>query len=116
MHLAAVGKTAVPINNWLRAMAVGMASEHTGDLSKRMELAIGTKVTVILNIVTAADIANSTRGTIVDIIPRKSCDHEGGEGRLAPASCCPDSTGQYDTDPAFRVKPLSTSLLTLLTA
>ncbi|KAG9225266.1 hypothetical protein CCMSSC00406_0007097 [Pleurotus cornucopiae] len=44
------------------------ASRHTGKLSLEVELAIGMRGMVLLNIATESDLANGSRGTIVDII------------------------------------------------
>ena len=56
--------------------------KFTGGLRDRIELAIGMKAMVILNLATEADIANGTRGVIKDIIldpwePMTPADKEG---------------------------------------
>ncbi|KAF9530310.1 hypothetical protein CPB83DRAFT_851365 [Crepidotus variabilis] len=45
-----------------------MDSKRTGKLTDRVEIAIGMKIMVVLNVATEANIANGTRGTITDII------------------------------------------------
>lgn len=45
-----------------------MDSKRTGKLTDRVEIAIGMKIMVVLNVATEADIANGTQGTITDII------------------------------------------------
>ncbi|KAF8829472.1 hypothetical protein HHX47_DHR3001033 [Lentinula edodes] len=42
--------------------------KDTANLPHRVEVAIGMKVMVVLNIATESDLANGTRGTVVDII------------------------------------------------
>jgi len=59
-----------------------LKNEKKGKLTDTTTLAIGMKAMVILNIATEADIANGTRGTIVDIVldPREThppIDHDG---------------------------------------
>jgi len=51
-----------------------MNEKSTGGLHDRIEIALGMKVMVLMNIVTEADIANRTTGTIEDILldPRES--------------------------------------------
>lgn len=45
-----------------------MSSKQTGKLEESVELAIGIRAMVVINIATEADIANGTRGIIEDII------------------------------------------------
>ena len=59
-----------------RLLVAGRGEKLTGKLGDRLELAIGMKVIVLLNLLTEADIANGTRGMIQDIV----LDHR--EGRL----------------------------------
>ncbi|KAF9494033.1 hypothetical protein BDN71DRAFT_1432107 [Pleurotus eryngii] len=42
--------------------------KHTGKLSVEVELAISMRGMVLLNIATESDLANSSRGTVVDIV------------------------------------------------
>ena len=53
----------------------------TKKLSHRVELVIGMKAMVTLNLVTEADLANSSRGTIVGIIldPRERVSKDKGK-------------------------------------
>ncbi|KAJ6495753.1 hypothetical protein C8R47DRAFT_956735, partial [Mycena vitilis] len=50
-----------------RVMVAGMSVKKTAKLADRVELAIGMRAMVLLNIATEADLANGTRGEIVDI-------------------------------------------------
>lgn len=43
-------------------------TKETANLAHRVEVAVGMRVMVILNIATESDLANGTRGTVVDII------------------------------------------------
>jgi hypothetical protein len=51
-----------------RLAAAKAKSAHTGKLADRVEVAVGMKAMVLLNLATEADIANGTRGVIHDII------------------------------------------------
>lgn len=61
------GKDGLPIGNDKRLISVAMDIKYTGRLAERVELAIGMRAMVIINIATEADLANGTRGVIVDI-------------------------------------------------
>ena len=56
----------LPMEGRLAAAKVNCA--HTGKLADRVEVAVGMKAMVLLNLATEADIANGTRGVIHDII------------------------------------------------
>ncbi|KAF8236479.1 hypothetical protein L208DRAFT_1251833, partial [Tricholoma matsutake] len=74
-------------------VVTGTKPKDTERLEQTVEIAVGMVVMVILNIVTEADLANSTRGEIVDIIldPRETVSNhnvrEGGRVLL----CYPPS-------------------------
>jgi len=51
-----------------RLAVASMDSKHTGKLPDRLQLAVGMKAMVLLNVSTEGDIANGTRGTITDIV------------------------------------------------
>lgn len=51
-----------------RITIAGMVTKNTGMLDAEIELAVGMAVMVLMNISTEVDLANGTRGTIVDII------------------------------------------------
>jgi ATP-dependent exoDNAse (exonuclease V) alpha subunit len=50
-----------------RITVAGMTIKQTAKLAEREELAIGMRAMVLLNIATEADLANGTRGEVVDI-------------------------------------------------
>ncbi|SJL03171.1 uncharacterized protein ARMOST_06517 [Armillaria ostoyae] len=51
-----------------QVMVTGMTMKQSGRLAEKVEIAIGMKAMVLMNIATEADITNGTRGTIEDII------------------------------------------------
>ena len=51
-----------------RHVIAGMKDEATKNLKMRVELAVGMKAMVVLNIATEADLANGTRGTVQGIV------------------------------------------------
>ncbi|KAJ6486488.1 hypothetical protein C8R47DRAFT_955134, partial [Mycena vitilis] len=55
------------LNLLQRVTVAGMAIKKTAKLAERVELAIGMRAMVLMNIATEADLANGTRGEIVDI-------------------------------------------------
>ncbi|KAF8873818.1 hypothetical protein BD779DRAFT_1390921, partial [Infundibulicybe gibba] len=62
-----IRSTGDPINNYIKKTIVGLSGGKTGKLNERVELAVGMRAMVILNIATEADLANGTRGTVVRI-------------------------------------------------
>lgn len=67
-----------------KVVVVGMTIKQTGRLAERVELSVGMKVMVILNIATEGDVANGTRGIIEDIIldPRERLSKPDEEGKI----------------------------------
>ncbi|RDB27520.1 hypothetical protein Hypma_003832 [Hypsizygus marmoreus] len=63
-----LGKTGLPLQPKYRILVVGMSTEMTGNIAERVEIAVGMKVMVLLNIATEADVANGTRGKVVDVV------------------------------------------------
>jgi hypothetical protein len=55
----------VPLN--IRVKIASLSEKNTNRLREVIEIAIGMKAMVVLNLATEADIANGTRGTITDI-------------------------------------------------
>ncbi|GAW07739.1 ATP-dependent DNA helicase PIF1 [Lentinula edodes] len=51
-----------------RKLVAQKGLKETGNLAARVEVAIGLRVMVVLNIATESELANGTRGTVVDII------------------------------------------------
>ncbi|KAJ3574092.1 hypothetical protein NP233_g1995 [Leucocoprinus birnbaumii] len=51
-----------------RVLIAGSIVQDTGRLAERVELAVGMKAMVLLNIATEVDLANGTRGTIEEIV------------------------------------------------
>ncbi|RDB16871.1 ATP-dependent DNA helicase PIF1 [Hypsizygus marmoreus] len=63
-----MGQTGDPVTNAQRLIIVGMNEKRTGKLPERVQIAVGMKAMVLLNIATEAELANGTRGVIVDIV------------------------------------------------
>ncbi|KAJ3924427.1 MAG: hypothetical protein NXY57DRAFT_875562, partial [Lentinula lateritia] len=57
-----------PLSPAQRMMVAHKKVKETGNLPHRVELAVGMKAMVVLNIATEADLANGTRGTIMKIV------------------------------------------------
>ena len=72
------------IPNNLRHVIAGMREKDTKKLPDRIEIAVGMKVMICFNPSTEADIANSTRGTVRDIIldPREEVLEVNDDGSL----------------------------------
>ena len=51
-----------------KIIVAGMKEKQTGRLQERMQISVGMKAMVVLNIATEADLANGTRGEIVDLV------------------------------------------------
>jgi len=51
-----------------RREIVASSPKANGNMPERFEICRGMKATVVINIATQADIANGTRGTIVDFV------------------------------------------------
>ena len=73
----------VPDNKTKLAIA-GMRDEATKNLKMRVELAVGMKAMVVLNIATEADVANGTRGTVEGLVldPREEHTPPDKDGRI----------------------------------
>jgi ATP-dependent exoDNAse (exonuclease V) alpha subunit len=63
-----INGTKNPLPSNLRYHVAGMKEKATGKLPDRIELAIGMKAMILVNLSTEAEIANGTRGTISNII------------------------------------------------
>jgi PIF1-like helicase len=65
-----------------RLAIAGLKDEVTQSLKLRVELAIGMKAMVVLNIATEADVANGTRGTVVGFVldPREETSPPDDDG------------------------------------
>jgi ATP-dependent exoDNAse (exonuclease V) alpha subunit len=59
----------------------GMSKKHTGKLPGQLELVVGMKAMVTMNITAEADLANGMRGEIIDIVldPRELNPHRDKE-------------------------------------
>ena len=59
----------------------GMFEKHTGKLPGQLELVVGMKAMVTMNITAEADLANGMRGEIIDIVldPRELNPHRDKE-------------------------------------
>ncbi|RDB28920.1 ATP-dependent DNA helicase RRM3 [Hypsizygus marmoreus] len=62
-----IGTNGAPLTNTQRLIVASMTSKHSGKLPERVQLAVGMKAMVLINIATEAEIANGTRGVIIDI-------------------------------------------------
>ena len=71
-------------NNKTKLAIAGLKDEATKNLKMRIELAVGMKAMVILNIATEADLANGTRGTVQGIAldPREAHTTPNEEGHI----------------------------------
>jgi hypothetical protein len=71
-----------PVPLEARVKIAGMSEKSTGRLREIVEIAVGMKAMVVLNLATEADIANGTRGTITDILldPREEASDPDDEG------------------------------------
>ena len=77
------GTGAVPDNKSKLAIA-GLKDDVTKNLKLRVELAVGMKAMVVLNIATEADLANGTRGTVKGFVldPREENTSPDDEGHV----------------------------------
>ena len=68
-----IAHTPLPIKR--HVLVAGMQTTPCGNLADEVKIAVGMKVMVTLNLSTNKDLANSTRGTIEEIIldPREDC-------------------------------------------
>jgi hypothetical protein len=73
-----VGHDESPLDLVQRVTVVGMPVKQTAKLADCVELAVGMRAMVLMNIATEADLANGTRGEIVDIKmdPREPSEFE----------------------------------------
>jgi hypothetical protein len=82
-----------------RVKIAGLHLSETGHLLGLVELVVGMKAVVTLNISTEVDLANGTTGEVMDIVldPHKDSDSKGGVRRLSfppayilfkPSRCC----------------------------
>ncbi|KAJ7507781.1 hypothetical protein B0H11DRAFT_1902810 [Mycena galericulata] len=87
-----VGRTEESLNLEQRIVVAGMTTKQTGKLSERVELAIGMRAMVITNIATEADLANGTRGEVIDfkLDPREKLD----EHQIDPETALSRSRGR----------------------
>ncbi|KAJ7692075.1 hypothetical protein B0H17DRAFT_1133340 [Mycena rosella] len=72
------GRSEVPLTMEERVLVAGMKARDTNKLTERLELAIGMRAMVLMNISTEGDLENGTRGVVVDIKldPRESVELE----------------------------------------
>ena len=84
-----VGKAHTPLNMEQKYVVASMKADdsnrQTGSNSSRIEVAIGMKVMVTLNVATKADLSNGARGLIQDIVlnPRETVsDHDRDESGI----------------------------------
>jgi hypothetical protein len=76
--------TGEPITIPQKIVALGMTIKQTAKVAEKVEVAIGMKAMVIINIATEADLANGTRGTVTDIVldPRETLDEPDEDGAM----------------------------------
>nr|GAT42295.1 predicted protein [Mycena chlorophos] len=63
-----VSKTGAELGPWDRFMVAQSTSRQTGKLSDQVQVCVGRRAMVVLNISTDADLANGTRGVIQDVV------------------------------------------------
>ncbi|KAJ7761138.1 hypothetical protein B0H16DRAFT_1719836 [Mycena metata] len=89
----------------------GMKPDNTAKLAERIELAVGMRAMIIINIATEANLANGTRGEIIDIKldPREPSEPMEDEGTGARLLSYPPVLVLFKPDhctmPAFEVLP-----------
>lgn len=68
-----------PLTPVQRLAIANMKTDETNHLPNRIEVAIGMKIMVLLNLATDADLANGSRGIITDIVlhPEEECLQKG---------------------------------------
>ncbi|KAJ6489217.1 hypothetical protein C8R47DRAFT_951424, partial [Mycena vitilis] len=62
-----LGRFDAEMNLTQRVIVAGMPIKKTAKLAERVEIAVGMRAMVLMNIATEADLANGTRGEVVDI-------------------------------------------------
>ena len=79
-----IGRSRTPLSLPHRVLVAGMKSNHTGNLSDQVKIAVGMRVMVTLNLSTERDLANGTRGIIEDIIldPRETLKEPDENGAI----------------------------------
>nr|GAT44292.1 predicted protein [Mycena chlorophos] len=63
-----ISRTGAELSMRERFLVAQRKTKHCGRLAEHVELAVGMRAMVLLNISTAAELANGTRGEIVDIV------------------------------------------------
>ena len=76
--------TGASLNNDMRLVIAGLNEKHTKKLSDRIEVAVGMKAMIKVNVSTEGEVANGTRGTIRDIIldPREEAVEPEDDGTI----------------------------------
>ncbi|KAK2462577.1 hypothetical protein APHAL10511_005405 [Amanita phalloides] len=62
-----IKESLAPVDETMQDAIHSMPSRQTGKLDESIEIALGLRVMVVINIATEADIANGTKGIIEDI-------------------------------------------------
>ena len=77
-------RTGAPLTNNVRLEVAKLNERKTKTLSDRIEIAIGMKAMIVVNLSTEGDVANGTRGTITAIIldPREQRSEPDEEGAI----------------------------------
>ena len=75
------GQDQQPLNIQQQVTVAGMSKKHTGKLPGQLELTVGMKDMVTMNIATEANPANRARGKIINIVldPRELHSHKDEE-------------------------------------
>ncbi len=73
-----------PLSNGIRLLIAGLKEKDTKNLSDRIEIAVGMKAMIKVNVSTEGEVANGTRGTIRDIIldPREEAAEPDDDGTI----------------------------------
>lgn len=100
-----IGKDRRPLSRTETLTVAGMAGKATGRLAFRTHIAVGMRGMVLLNIATESDLANGSRGTVVDIA-LDSREHnlevsEDGQVRLKYPPACVTFRLDHSTFPQF---------------
>lgn len=68
----------------MRLAVAGLKEKDTKNLSDMIEIAVGMKAMILVNLSTEGEVANSTRGTIHNIIldPRETTGEPGDDGSI----------------------------------
>ena len=67
-HLKYLKSTSASLNNNMQLVIAGLNKKHTNKLSDHIEVTVGMKAMIKVNVSTEGEVANGTRGMICSII------------------------------------------------